>query len=140
MFTRIAVILRCSPAALAISSGVALPTRARTIASISAALFPVAHTMKTKGTLGRRSSYACGGCGEAGLPCRAKKKGAIDLNSKLCEDCGDKQASFGLPTDRKRRWCGPCGKKQGAIGLALPVPSGAFVLLLLFCETGRKES
>ena len=31
--------------------------------------------MKTKGTYGRRSIYACGGCGEVGLPCRAKKKG-----------------------------------------------------------------
>ena len=34
---------------------------------------------------------------------------------RMCEDCGGKQPSFGLPTDRKKRWCGRCGKKHGAI-------------------------
>ena len=34
---------------------------------------------------------------------------------KMCEDCGGKQANFGLPADRKKRWCGRCGKKHGAI-------------------------
>eukprot|EP01051_Picozoa_sp_SAG22_P011172 SAG22_NODE_1055_length_5789_cov_3.943234_2_plen_72_part_00 len=35
-----------------------------------------------------------------------------------CEDCGDKQPSYGLPAEGKRRWCGGCGKqKEGAVSL-----------------------
>ena len=33
----------------------------------------------------------------------------------LCEGCGVKEATFGTPTERKRRWCGGCGKAHGAM-------------------------
>ena len=29
---------------------------------------------------------------------------------KMCEDCGLKQPSYGLPSDGKKRWCAGCGK------------------------------
>jgi hypothetical protein len=32
-----------------------------------------------------------------------------------CEDCGAKTASYGTPTERKRRWCAGCGKSHGAV-------------------------
>ena len=35
----------------------------------------------------------------------------------MCEDCGKKQASFGMADDRKKRWCGSCGKTKNAIYL-----------------------
>jgi ribosomal protein S27E len=35
----------------------------------------------------------------------------------MCEGCGAKQANFGTPTERKKRWCGGCGKAHGAISL-----------------------
>ena len=31
---------------------------------------------------------------------------------KICESCHKTRASYGLPTDGKRRWCAPCGRKQ----------------------------
>ena len=37
---------------------------------------------------------------------------------KMCECCQVKQAKFGLPSDRKKRWCGGCGKTHGAVDLA----------------------
>jgi hypothetical protein len=36
---------------------------------------------------------------------------------KMCEGCQLKQANFGLPSDRQRRWCGGCGKTRGAVNL-----------------------
>ena len=42
--------------------------------------------------------------------------GAIYLNGQtMCEDCGAKQATFGLPDGPKRRWCSGCGKGHGAV-------------------------
>ena len=35
----------------------------------------------------------------------------------MCEDCKDKHANFGTPTEGKKRWCGPCGKAHGAVNL-----------------------
>ena len=34
--------------------------------------------------------------------------------NRKCEDCGLKQANFGLPNEKKKRWCAPCGKPHGA--------------------------
>ena len=35
----------------------------------------------------------------------------------VCEGCGAKEATFGTPLERKRRWCRGCGKAPGAINL-----------------------
>eukprot|EP01046_Picozoa_sp_COSAG06_P071222 COSAG06_NODE_20280_length_802_cov_0.665718_1_plen_226_part_10 len=43
--------------------------------------------------------------------------GGARLGHRMCEGCGAKQASFGTPTERKRRWCSGCGKSHGAISL-----------------------
>ena len=37
--------------------------------------------------------------------------------SQLCEGCGTKQANFGTPTERKKRWCAACGKAHRAVNL-----------------------
>ena len=36
--------------------------------------------------------------------------GGARLGHRMCEGCGAKQACFGTPTERKRRWCSGCGK------------------------------
>ena len=36
----------------------------------------------------------------------------------MCEGCGAKAASFGTPTERKRRWCCSCGTAHGAVALS----------------------
>ena len=38
-------------------------------------------------------------------------------SARVCEECTEKHASFGLSTDRKIRWCGACGKAHGAVNL-----------------------
>eukprot|EP01046_Picozoa_sp_COSAG06_P036370 COSAG06_NODE_4003_length_4670_cov_882.870488_2_plen_742_part_00 len=37
--------------------------------------------------------------------------------SQLCEGCGTKQANFGTPTERKKRWCAACGKAHRVVNL-----------------------
>jgi hypothetical protein len=32
------------------------------------------------------------------------------LGRQFCEDCGEKQAGFGLPEEGKSRWCFPCAQ------------------------------
>ena len=44
--------------------------------------------------------------------------------NRKCEDCGLKQANFGLPNEKKKRWCAPCGKKH----------PGSFNVKLQDCE------
>ena len=40
------------------------------------------------------------------------------MPGKQCESCGLKQAHFGLPSDRKRRWCSACSKAHtGAVDM-----------------------
>ena len=36
---------------------------------------------------------------------------------RLCETCGGKQAHFGTPAERTKRWCCGCGKAHGAVYL-----------------------
>ena len=45
------------------------------------------------------------------------RKTTMGRKDKMCEGCRAKQASFGLPVDRKRRWCGACAKPAGAVDL-----------------------
>ena len=42
---------------------------------------------------------------------RAGPRGGGNLSNKKCEGCELKAASFGLPTERKKRWCGDCAPK-----------------------------
>ena len=36
----------------------------------------------------------------------------------MCADCGLKRSSFGLPSEKRKRWCGPCAKAYpGAINI-----------------------
>jgi hypothetical protein len=35
----------------------------------------------------------------------------------MCEQCNDKQASFGSTIDRVKRWCASCGKEHGVVYL-----------------------
>eukprot|EP01048_Picozoa_sp_COSAG05_P028201 COSAG05_NODE_8626_length_686_cov_1.725724_1_plen_126_part_10 len=62
----------------------------------------------------------------------ANKKGrARDLSSKMCEGCGLEHASYGLPSDGKKRWCAGCGREQ----------AGAQDLSSKMCEgCGRKHA
>eukprot|EP01043_Picozoa_sp_COSAG02_P096038 COSAG02_NODE_32355_length_517_cov_1.856459_1_plen_142_part_10 len=53
----------------------------------------------------------CAGCG--------KGHGAVYLDSRMCEGCGVKHASYGTSTERKRRWCAGCGKGHGAEYLSM---------------------
>jgi hypothetical protein len=35
----------------------------------------------------------------------------------MCEDCGLRQPTYGVPGDtKKRRWCGPCSKQREGAG------------------------
>ena len=43
-----------------------------------------------------------------------------DLRGDACEGCGTKQAAFGTPTERKKRWCYECGKAHGAVNATSP--------------------
>ena len=36
---------------------------------------------------------------------------------KMCEDCRETGAMYGLPDIKQRRWCGPCAKKHGGVRL-----------------------
>ena len=74
--------------------------------------------------LSQRGCEHChlGQCPTYGLPCEWRRRwcaacakahaGARDLTSKLCEDCGLKQSSFGIPCEgrQRRRWCAACAK------------------------------
>jgi hypothetical protein len=42
----------------------------------------------------------------------------------VCEGCGAKEAIFGTPLERKRRWCSGCGKAPGAINLNVKMCEG----------------
>ena len=42
----------------------------------------------------------------------------------MCEGCGAKKASFGTPSERKRRWCSGCSKAHGAINLNVKMCEG----------------
>eukprot|EP01051_Picozoa_sp_SAG22_P016417 SAG22_NODE_2315_length_2729_cov_75.033080_3_plen_44_part_00 len=32
---------------------------------------------------------------------------------KMCEDCGLKMPTYGLPAEGKKRWCVGCSKQKG---------------------------
>ena len=50
--------------------------------------------------------------------CSQKHPGAENVVSKRCEECKNKQPSYGMPSDNKQRWCQPCSTKHpGAINL-----------------------
>jgi hypothetical protein len=57
----------------------------------------------------------------AAAAARAEQKAAAAAAAaRMCEDCGQKHASFGLPratwTGKKKRWCGSCAKgHEGAV-------------------------
>ena len=53
--------------------------------------------------------------GSTGRDPRTGKK--IQAKRKQCEDCGQKQAIFGLPSDGVKRWCSGCGKPRGAYNM-----------------------
>ena len=37
---------------------------------------------------------------------------------RACADCNKKNASWGMPQDRKRKWCATCGRDhEGAVDL-----------------------
>ena len=41
-----------------------------------------------------------------------------NLQSMKCEDCTEKYSSYGLPTEKKRRWCSVCARAHpGAISV-----------------------
>ena len=42
----------------------------------------------------------------------------------VCEGCGAKEATFGTPLERKRRWCRGCSKAPGAINLSVKMCEG----------------
>eukprot|EP01044_Picomonas_judraskeda_P024347 COSAG03_NODE_6679_length_1020_cov_11.213898_1_plen_162_part_00 len=42
----------------------------------------------------------------------------------VCEGCGAKEAIFGTPLERKRRWCRGCSKAPGAINLSVKMCEG----------------
>ena len=42
----------------------------------------------------------------------------------VCEGCGAKEAIFGTPSERKRRWCRGCSKAPGAINLSVKMCEG----------------
>ena len=50
--------------------------------------------------------------------------GGARLGHRMCEGCGAKQACFGTPTERKRRWCSGCGKEHGAVSLGARMCEG----------------
>ena len=53
----------------------------------------------------------------AGLPGIGARR-AVDVRSKMCEDCGVKQPSFGLPPELTKRWCSGCAKGHtGAVNV-----------------------
>ena len=35
----------------------------------------------------------------------------------MCEDCGGKEAHYGLQDTRKWQWCSACAKKHGGVYL-----------------------
>ena len=49
--------------------------------------------------------------------CRVVARARCAERPTSCEGCGIKHASYGLPSERKKRWCGVCGKPRGAVSL-----------------------
>jgi hypothetical protein len=50
----------------------------------------------------------------AGLPGIGARR-AVDVRSKMCEDCGVKQPSFGLLSERTKPWCSGCAKGHAGV-------------------------
>ena len=52
---------------------------------------------------------------------------------KQCEECGQKQAIWGLMSEGVKRWCGPCGKPHGAYDMVNKKCEDCKILSATFC-------